>query len=364
MRYNGLHSDAASVGPEFSVFQLFEGWIMPEEAQERTLVVPEGLSIGVEEGRFILRCQGDIVLKGSLPPEISRIESRHGSIFVHAPHEITLPNLDAIEGGVELSGTIHFTRIRARRVSFRAGNMQGHIILARRSIQLRGDTIQVDVLCAPSVRVSEHLSGRATVIESQNELGATLLKGCFRLNDYLEIFPNGQDLLDKHPEILASMDLWEDESDEHPETADSAQQASPMETGDALDDEDAEVLSLADAVRVEAPAPSEETLELQSIEMIEDLESERTIEQPMSDDFVHQQLNMVIKKVGTHYGEEEPPPLTTMRTLIDKGEYDALRKRLPEIWKALLSYHRRRADNPPNSVTRGMSELMRILDNR
>ena len=81
-----------------------------------------------------------------------------------------------------------------------------HILLSGQSIQARGlqgavrvvigaAKVTVDAIIAPQVELDPKTSGRVTVIELQNELGANAVKGGFRLADYGEMFGNPEGFL-------------------------------------------------------------------------------------------------------------------------------------------------------------------------
>ncbi len=329
---------------------------MNKDHEGGTLVIPAGVRIDVGENGFRISNPGDIVIHGALDHPLDVIASSDGSVTLDAADPVTLNRIEAPRGEVKLAGELSVRTVYARRVSMVSGKLSAGSIVAEERIELEGEVLQADILATPSVEISDDLKGRATVIECVEEPGPHRLKGGFRLEEYLDLFPAGDEILAKYPDVNAYLD--QASSDEAETTdADSSLESieeveelepSSLETADQGDRE-GEVLTLTDPVHTAPGRPlPESTKEAQS-----------------GDDDLYQYLSETyLKVIGCYTGVSLPPQLRTIERLIESRDFVTLKKRITSLWNELIQYHKREGINLGNTVTHNIQKMKQLLQDQ
>ncbi len=91
-------------------------------------------------------------------------------------------------GTIALSGTAKVDRLHSSLIHLTGTSFTARGVQASEAIHVGAVRLSVDALIAPAVHLDHSTSGRATVVESANQLAPNGLKGCFSLPDYAEIF--------------------------------------------------------------------------------------------------------------------------------------------------------------------------------
>lgn len=181
---------------------------MAQHNSSEALVIPSGAQFEASQQGWNVSNKGDVRLSGTPALPFLRITSQEGNVSFVTDSAVTLERIEAAQGEVHLSGSITVHSILAQRVVFEKGNLSVRSLVADQEISIQGEQLQADIILSPQVTISDRTRGRATVIESRNELGATALKGGFRLEDYLELFPNGQAQVEQYPDIKQRLEGW------------------------------------------------------------------------------------------------------------------------------------------------------------
>lgn len=201
------------------------------------LNIPEGVQITASPRGIAIHHSGDILLSGSLGSRIAKVTSTDGNITLRGEQQveeicsergsivldgdmrigkvlclggnITLAGtIQADEvlapaGSVALSGTHRIKTVQAAEDLNITGHLRGSVIKGGRvklnaeklevgavegtlRVDLGEGAYKVEVVIAPHIEVHPGSEGRINVIESNNELGSSNLKGRFRLAEYAE----------------------------------------------------------------------------------------------------------------------------------------------------------------------------------
>ncbi len=330
---------------------------MKKEIDARTLVLPAGVRIAVGDKGFRIGNEGDVVILGALEEALDEVTSSEGSITLHAKTAMTLDRIEAAHGTVELAGDLTVQTVHARTVVMVSGKLSAGAIVAEESIVLSGDVLAADVLATPRVDISEQVRGRATVIESLNELGPHRLKGGFRLEEYLELFPAGEQILERYPEVKDYLDQQASEGDATEAGTDTSLDSagdipelepSSLETADH-GDKDGEVLTLTDAVDTAGGKPHATT---------------ESLAEGAGDELYQRLSEAYLKVMGCYTDTPLPPPLKTLEGMLEARAFKKLKKRITSLWNELLQYHRREGLDVANTVTHNIQKMTQILQDR
>lgn len=341
---------------------------MSKVLDDRALVIPSGIRIEVDGEALSIGNQGDVVIRGQVSFQLKRLFSEEGSVVLESATPLTLSRVEAPNGDIRLKGSITVQSLVGRRVALLGGNLTVRQIVADQEVYLSGDSLQADMVLAPRVDIDPRLKGRATVMESKNDIGPNMLKGGFRLDEYLEIFPGGKDLLEQYPDVKARLDGW----------------------GNASASADSSILAelSAPAPKAEAPAEasprrretSNEPIEISSAEVDgnaksaqddgsddsdDDNDTPRESGKLMDIDELYQHMSdSFLKIIGSYSDVKLPPPLSTLEELIEERKFDAMKKQLTSLWNELLQYHKREGLHISNAVTQNIQEMRRLLSDR
>ncbi len=262
-------------------------------------------------------------------------------------------------GTVEIAGSVKADSLHAAVLRFTGGPLTARGIQGSQAIHIGAARLQVDAILAPAVHLDPATSGRATVIESQNDLGPNAIKGGFRLADYAEMFGDpapflaerGLSPLGSAPPPVLSFDFPARAPVEPPAAAPAAVvEVSPLEhTEEAAPAH----IQVADAITYtsEAAEPVGDPVttpgEHLPIEM--EVEDEPSIppEHPL-----HKQLMEAVTRISESYADAElPPAVNHLMSLIETRGYDQVRAEITSIWSDLLKYHQKKGLRIQHQVT-------------
>ncbi len=323
---------------------------MKKEIDTQTLVIPAGVQIEHHENGLRVLNDGDIVILGGLGQPLDQVSSTKGSVTLHTEAPLRLERIEAPHGDVDLAGDLTVNTVMANNVLVGSGKLTAGAIVGEASIRLEGDELAADILATPEVEIADHVRGRATVIESNNELGPHRLKGGFRLSEYLDLFPGGEAILDRYPEVKAFLDRQAEQEAGGAteggslESIEEIQELEPssLETTEHPD-RDTDVLTLTDAVETKAAAAASSQ---------------------GADDDLYESLYSAFLKVRGCYAGDIPAPLQTLEGMLEARSFKKLKKRIPALWNELIQYHKQQKLEVANAVTHNIQKMTQILQDR
>ena len=152
-----------------------------------------------------LHSAGDVSVGGALSGESAEIAGNLHCASTRVP-TLTLGGNLSVDGDAELGalsvggdanfgGNVTGGTIRAQNLTFGGGTVTARGIQGSASVRIGAARLTVDAILAPEVHLDARTSGRVTVVESFNEVGASAIKGGFRLADYAEMFGGAESFL-------------------------------------------------------------------------------------------------------------------------------------------------------------------------
>ena len=280
-------------------------------------VLPAGVWLSMEGDALSIHNAGDIVIEGAPAGSLSTLTSESGNIVLAPPKSISVSSVSAPGGSVTINGRVSADSINAKSVSFDGGTLKVKVIKATESIALKGTKLEATVVVAPNVAIEPSVKGRATAIQSDNELSAHKLKGGFSLSEFVDMIPNGAEMLAEH-----EIEVKEDDDDEDDDEDLSA--AAAVAADEAAADDDAAAPEAASAPADESASPIQDAL----------------------------------SSIAEAYGEGDlPAPIGTLHELVDGGDLQNLKEGINKIWSDLLKHHQQTDPYIPNAVTRGFQTI-------
>lgn len=344
---------------------------MTKRLDERALVIPPGVRIHAGNDGFTIGNLGDVVIHGKLSIALKRLFSEDGSVDLRTEEPVTLEQIDAPHGEVRISGPVDVRRLFGQKILFESGELKAGSMVAEQGITVKGTSLQADFIVSPSVEIDAGIKGRATVIEAQNDLGPHRLKGGFRLDEYLELFPSGEQILEQYPDVKAYLDktkagkpeeATEEATEAEDETADEdgeeIEELKPASIGDVTSpgEPEGEVLTLTDAVHTAPGRPIGGTEPM----TLETREPEELVQE--STDELYQRLSECYLKIMSCYADVQlPPPLQTLESLLEERRFADLKKQITSLWNELLQYHKREGLNIAHAVTHNVQKMKQLL---
>lgn len=152
------------------------------EALELDLSDPHSLS---------LRYPGDVRLSQTFGRPLAGAQ-------VGGDLELDLPTVTGTcvaQGTLKTASKVDAIRLTGRELHLSGGEIRARALSATERILIGPCTLKVDVIIAPVVIIDPEAKGRVTVVESQNELGPTKIRGAFSLSEYEENFGGAIDFL-------------------------------------------------------------------------------------------------------------------------------------------------------------------------
>lgn len=303
---------------------------MATRSEAAALVIPEGAEFEANTQGWIITNQGDVQLLGATALSFHRVASKGGDVTLKATKALTLDRIEAPKGTVTLSGPITVHSIYGENVIFEAGELSVRSLVAESTIEIHGSQLQADMIVAPEVKLNKDIKGRATVIQSKNEIAANQLKGCFPMADYLEIFPNGQEQISQYPDVKDRMARWGG--------------------GASLGDSSIEVLGEPE----DEPLVLTQPLAEGDGAIIEVLESD--------EDTTYEGLREHLDRILDAYaGGEHPPQVTRIQGLVESRDFDFLRGQINTLYSELIRHHKKSKLQIDPAVTAGIRDIRRLL---
>ncbi|MEN9784990.1 MAG: hypothetical protein RLZZ299_254 [Pseudomonadota bacterium] len=243
-------------------------------------VVPEGVVFQVTPDGVTIENRGDVVLHTTFGGVPLRVRSLEGSVVLHgglaggevdAGADVTIhgdataarviaggsvtvegrARVDQIQaqGTLVIEGDLNAERVVAAGRLHVIGSVQAALLKgaeveldgalvtvrgleATRSVRVGAAKVSLDAVIAPSVRFDPQASGRATIVESLDELGPSAVKGCFRIADYAETIGDPTGFLQERG-VATSLDALGAAPAEPPATAKTPAPKTPAPTPSA-----------------------------------------------------------------------------------------------------------------------------------
>lgn len=181
-------------------------------ADNTRLEIPEGTILQMAEDGLVLGHNGDVVIRSDLGHRLKRVFSENGSVELAAAGELQVDVVEAKKGRITISGSVQAKSITGAQVALTQGSLSARSVIGETKIELTGGELAVDLLMSPEVHVTSEVKGRATVIESRNELGPHQLKGAFRMAEFMELVPNAQKVIQMEADRLPKLGAGEPEA--------------------------------------------------------------------------------------------------------------------------------------------------------
>ena len=299
-------------------------------ANSGAFVLPAGVKLSLAGDTLSIENAGDIVIEGAPAQKLGSLTSTGGDVVLALPGAVRLQSIQAGAGKVTVSGKVQVDVITARDVDFPSGTLKVGVIKASGAVTLSGSKVEANVVVADTVTVDPGLKGRATAVQSNNELGPHKLKGGFSLSEFVDLMPNGAELLEEHDIAVPEDDDDDDDDDDDEED----------EEEDARDGPDED--TAADEV---APTP---------------VEALAVVAEPSLDPEVADQVGEALEKIRAAYEDDFPPPIERLGALIDDGDFEALKGEINTIWSDLLKHHQQTGLYISNTVTH-MFQTIQLL---
>lgn len=321
-----------------------------------------GLSVQGNLTTSALVARGDLSVAGDLAARTGEIS---GSVSVTGA--LTTDMLQA-SGLVSVGGRSQVGTIRAGDIDLRGEPVTARGLQARNAIQLGAGKIQIDAIIAHEVNVNAATAGRATIIESQNDLGTNAIKGGFRLADYAEMFGDPAGYL-RERGLSAPGEAWT-----APQATGRAAPPAPAPAAAVVPPESRVTVApvspppvivvpaVEPAPAVEAPAAAPAPIAVAEAvtagdEVPEEIEPEAIEDEPAAapartEHPLHGQLVEAVQKIAERYGEGDlPPAVGHLRDLIESCAYDEIRAEITAIWSDLVKFHQKHGLRIQHQVT-------------
>ncbi|MFN7146394.1 MAG: hypothetical protein ACK4YP_21655, partial [Myxococcota bacterium] len=265
-------------------------------------------------------------------------------------------------GTVTVGGAVKVDTLHAHTIKIAGASIAARGIQAGSAVHIGAAKLQVDAILAPAVHLDPGTSGRATVVESHNELGPNALKGGFRLADYAEMFGDPASFLAERglaplgtavaapPPVVAPVAT--------PVVATPPVELQPEPVAaEAVEEEPVAAPVVAEAapapVRIDIADSATYTDEAgaepvsMEVEESEEIPAATIPEHPL-----HKQLVEAVTRIGESYADAElPPAVNHLMSLIETRAYDQVRAEITSIWSDLLKYHQKKGLRIQHQVT-------------
>ncbi len=350
-----------------------------------------------------LRVGGDLHVHGTLDARVLEVG---GTITVDGRFSFDV--LD-VAGTIRLAGDVTGKTLIADVVELGTGSVSVRGIQARTRIVIGAARLTVDAIVAPEVILDPGATGRATVIESHNEVARAAIKGGFRLAEVGEMFGTADTFLAERGlsglgagtstggavAHEAADEMWQPAGVRVPSAHDAAAEEAPVE-GVAAEEATAEEAPAdevpADDIPAEEASAEEASIESDSAagtdwapadetpaphdapaayeaEPAADVEPivirEYSGEPPTADPLdaaaplskavehpLHPQLASTVQRIVDCYADSElPPAVDRLRALVEARTYPDIRAEITNIWSELLKYHQKKGIRIHHQVT-------------
>jgi hypothetical protein len=316
-------------------------------AKRPTFEIPDGITLDLTETSLSIKYDGSIRLTQTLGRDIGDID---------AAGDVEL-KLDKVVGTIRAGGTLTIkgevdaTSLHAREIILGRKSIRCRAISATERITIGASKLSVDAIIAPEISLDSKASGRVTVIESNNDRGASKIKGGFSISDYDDMFGNADDWLAERglsrlgatPPVKKKM-------------------AAPSDTADVEPQDEEEIEIEIDDEDIEDPL----SLSIDDIEPLLDQgeEEDATADAPSDgpitsvDAELYEMLAEALGRITTCYEDVDlPPAVSELQLLVEQRDYDALRANITDVWNGLLGFHHKRGIRPHHQVTHAFNVI-------
>lgn len=356
---------------------------------------------------------GDVRISGSA--SVSRLDAG-GDVEIGA--HASVESLTA-GGTVAIAGDLTTTSLRGRSVALAGAALQARSVAAAERIVVRAVKITADAVIAPHVEIDPRATGRVSVLECQNEIGPKALKGCLSLADWADMFGDPEAWLKERgielaggavslpaapsaplpsplpaaPEVASvpvpeshavveattvmprvtapvaiDVPTPEPQAEVAVETAAPAAQPVVAEAPAAhVAHEEIEVIDEAPAIAtVDARALEQAGAEETWTGKVLDMDAIRAAEPEAapakaSDDTHAQMMQAVMQLVQAYGGNEVPPAVDTLSTLIALRDYPTVKSRITQMYQEMSTFHRERGMRIPAAVTAAFNQINALV---
>lgn len=313
-------------------------------------VLPAGVRLSFDDGALSIHNEGDIVIEGAPSQRLGTLRSESGSVRLSSAANLALQAIEAPAGDVQLDGKFSLGSIRAKNIDFANGALKVTVLKAGEAVRLAGERVEADVVVAQRVDIAASAKGRATAIQSVEEVGPHKLKGGFSLSEFVGLVPNGADILQAHGIDVPASEDGDEPSDEEPEPAAERSRSSPPRAERPPPPRPA-----AAPPPPPADSPVLEPFE-PSIPSIPSINFEPEPPTPLAPAQVPAEVRSAVadavdKIVLSYRNRETPPPVLLMKRMVDADEWKSLKLQINTIWSDLLKYHQQTDPFISNTVS-------------
>jgi len=296
-----------------------------------TFEIPDGIELELTDKTLSIKFDGNVRLTQTLGRAIGEID---------ATGDVEL-KLDKVVGTVRAGGTLTIkgqvdcVSLHAKEIVLGRKDIKCKAISATDRITIGAAKLAVDGIIAPDINLDGKASGRVTVIESNNDRGASKIKGGFSIADYDDMFGNADAwLADRGLARLGEAPA-----------ADSAPGEDSTEDSPTIVEEEEEEEDVDDPLSL-------------SIDDIEPLLEQDTEGKPTVDADLYELLADALGRITTCYEDADlPPAVSELQLLVEQRDYDALRANITEVWNGLLGFHQKRGIRPHHQVTHAFNVI-------
>ena len=251
-----------------------------------------------------------------------------------------------IGGDATFGGTVTAITIRASNVNIGGGTVIARGIQASTRVSVGPAKLTVDAILAPEVTLDARANGRVTVVESNNDLAESRIKGGFRLSDYAEMFGSVSAFLSERG--LTSMDgdvpqpaVVQPKPVVAPPVVAVAKPivAPPPPVVEVVQEPEEDEPGITVTVPA-APAPPSEPL---------------SAEDPLAsapEHPIHPQLASTVQRIAECYVDGDvPDAVVRLADLVEGRRYAEIRSEITHIWSELLKHHQKKGIRIHHQVT-------------
>ena len=305
--------------------------------------IPDGITLELTDETLSILYEGNVCLNQTLGREIQEIV---------AAGDVEL-KLDKVTGNIRAGGTLTIkgevdaSSLHAREIILGRKAIRCKAISATERITIGASKLAVDAIIAPEISLDSKASGRVTVIESNNDRGASKIKGGFSISDYDDMFGNADDwLAERGLSRLGATPPVKKKSASKKKKAEPEPEPEP----EVVEEEEEDI---------EDPL----SLSIDDIEPLLDQPDDEaaTADQPAvepEDGDLYEMLAEALGRITTCYEDVDlPPAVSELQLLVEQRDYDALRANITEVWNGLLGFHHKRGIRPHHQVTHAFNVI-------
>jgi hypothetical protein len=349
-------------------------------AKAEAFVLPAGIQLLIDAHGLSIEHAGDVVLNTDLGRTLTRISSTTGNVTLNidcTAGEILAPKGSVVANGkltarrvaagnmvlkghttvedLESPGSIDIdgkqldaTNVRGGDVAIAAKVVKAKVVHGTSSVTVGPIKITADILMAPEVQVDPKCTGKVTVIEARNDVGANGIKGGLSLEDLEDAFGNSAQFLSERGLVpltgkAAPARVEETEDDEAEVEVDHGDNGvtDPADVGDDAMVEDG-ASDGQDELDLDEPAPPPAPAGV--------------------DPAIHQEIVDTVARIEACYADSElPPAVMRLQGLVADRDYQAIRTSITEIWNELIKFHQQRGMRIQPQVTTTFNTINSIV---